>query len=1220
MTKTSRYLFTLASLLACLLLALFPPGKVAPVQAQATTSWKTFNTSNSPLPGNYVNAIAIDQDGSKWFGTYGSGVAHFDGAAWTIYNTSNSALPSNLIHAITIDNDGSKWISTAYGGVARFDGANWTVYNYTNSPLPVTSDINGSIFGGAIDHDGSKWFGTVNGVARFDGANWTIYDQTNTNGGLPWGAADIAIDTDGSKWFATHFGAVHFDGVNWTLYTTTNSGLTANAQYSVAVDNNGVKWFGGTEVGGGVTSFDGTTWTNYNTSNSPLPSNWIQKIAVGPNGEKWFAAVYGGAAMFDGPNWTVYNPSNSSIASNAVVSVAVAGNGEKWFGTTSGVSLLNAETSPGDVYGWGYAGLGQLGSGTFNENIRVNPGPVGSLNDIVAISGGVYHTLALKSDGTVWATGQNGFGQLGDSSTLNKASPGQVPGINHVVAIAGDGYHSLALKNDGTVWGWGNTAFGQLGPITGNPCPGFGGGGAYCLPTPIQIAGLSGVTAIAGGTTFTTVLKKDGTVWSLNGSGNPYQISGLNGIIALSTGAYTTYALKNDGTVWTVGSPPSQVAGLSDVVAIAGGLFHGLALKTDGTVWAWGRNDYGALGNGTTTDSNIPVQVVGLSDVTAVAGGSWHSLALKKDGTVWSWGANYNAQLGDGSFTNSPVPVPVSLPGSAVAISAGAHHSLAILAPRTSDISLSTGNLNFGDQKVGTTSSPQAVTITNNSQVNFRINKATLTGINPNNFELASPSLPVLVAPGKSSTFNLTFAPDKIGNRSANLEIWGNTANNPLKVTLTGNGIEPNRPPTATPGGPYSLPEGTTLPLNGSGADPDNNPITCAWDLDHNGTYETPCQGAVFSAVGRDGTFGQPAGLQVCDNQNLCATATTTITITNAPPSATFQAITPVNEGSSFSLSLTSPSDPSPADLAAGFQYAFDCGDSAGFSPYGLASSVTCPAADNGTPSVKGKLKDKDGGETLYIANVTVNNVAPIVGPITAPYDPKQINTAINTGSSFTDPGILDTHTAQWNWGDGTTSPGSLNETGGSGSVTGSHIYSAPGVYTLNLTVTDKDGGQGQATFQYVVIYDPNAGFVTGGGWINSPAGAYVPDPSLTGKANFGIDAKYKKGASIPDGNTEFQFHGSDFNFKSTSYDWLVINGPKAQYKGTGTINGKGSYGFIITVIDGKVNGGGNVDRFRIRIWDKATGNTVYDNQLNAGDNANPTSALGGGSITLHKS
>ncbi|HSG44401.1 MAG TPA: PKD domain-containing protein [Anaerolineales bacterium] len=157
------------------------------------------------------------------------------------------------------------------------------------------------------------------------------------------------------------------------------------------------------------------------------------------------------------------------------------------------------------------------------------------------------------------------------------------------------------------------------------------------------------------------------------------------------------------------------------------------------------------------------------------------------------------------------------------------------------------------------------------------------------------------------------------------------------------------------------------------------------------------------------------------------------------------------------------------------------------------------------------------------------------------------------------------------------------------------------GIYDVCLTVNDGtvDSDSGCTM---VVVYDPSAGFVTGGGWIDSPAGAYKADETLSGKATFGFVAKNKKGVTVPDGNTEFQFKAGALNFKSTSYEWLVFAGSAAQFKGEGTISGEGSYSFRIWADNGAT------DTFRIQIWD-ANGN-VYDNRAQQ--------SLGGGSIKVH--
>ena len=123
-------------------------------------------------------------------------------------------------------------------------------------------------------------------------------------------------------------------------------------------------------------------------------------------------------------------------------------------------------------------------------------------------------------------------------------------------------------------------------------------------------------------------------------------------------------------------------------------------------------------------------------------------------------------------------------------------------------------------------------------------------------------------------------------------------------------------------------------------------------------------------------------------------------------------------------------------------------------------------------------------------------------------------------------------------------------------------------------TVRDDDGGtSNQSVYEFVVVYDPDHGFVTGGGWINSPAGAYSANPTITGKATFGFVALNEKGATVPRGNTEFQLHVAGLNFKSTSYDWLVIAGSRAQLKGSGSLNGAGSYAFMLTAVDGQIAG-----------------------------------------------
>jgi hypothetical protein len=148
-----------------------------------------------------------------------------------------------------------------------------------------------------------------------------------------------------------------------------------------------------------------------------------------------------------------------------------------------------------------------------------------------------------------------------------------------------------------------------------------------------------------------------------------------------------------------------------------------------------------------------------------------------------------------------------------------------------------------------------------------------------------------------------------------------------------------------------------------------------------------------------------------------------------------------------------------------------------------------------------------------------------------------------------------------------------------------------------------------------LVVYDPSEGFVTGGGWIDSPQGAYLADDTVFGRANFGFVAKYKKGKSVPDGQTEFMFSAAGLSFHSTAYEYLLVNrnSSRAQFKGVGTINGTGEYGFMIWATDGDLNGS-EQDTFRIKIWLEhadGTQTVVYDNGSDQ--------VLSGGNVTIHK-
>ena len=328
------------------------------------------------------------------------------------------------------------------------------------------------------------------------------------------------------------------------------------------------------------------------------------------------------------------------------------------------------------------------------------------------------------------------------------------------------------------------------------------------------------------------------------------------------------------------------------------------------------------------------------------------------------------------------------------------------------------------------------------------------------------------------------------------------------------------------------------------------------------------------------------------------------VEVANAAPTASAGGPYQVGEGGVSGLS-GSGTDVENTTLS----YAWDLDNNSSFETAGQNPNFSAAGIDG--PSTRTiRLRVTDGAGLSSVASVTVNvtNVAPTLVSITGPTVPQTVNTTIELTINHSDPaGPLDQYTRTTEWGDGTTDSST------------SHAYTMPGVYRVSAVVADDDGGiSNQLVYEYIVVYDPNAGFVTGGGWIMSQAGAYIADPSLSGKATFGFVSKYQSGASQPTGNTEFQFQSAGFRFKSDSFEWLVIAGARAQYKGSGSVNGTPGHSFILTATDGQVTGGGGADKFRIKIWNAA--GLVYDNVIGASDQINEANpqAIGGGSIIIH--
>jgi hypothetical protein len=323
----------------------------------------------------------------------------------------------------------------------------------------------------------------------------------------------------------------------------------------------------------------------------------------------------------------------------------------------------------------------------------------------------------------------------------------------------------------------------------------------------------------------------------------------------------------------------------------------------------------------------------------------------------------------------------------------------------------------------------------------------------------------------------------------------------------------------------------------------------------------------------------------------------------NHAPTATITGPLVGNEGAAIALQGTA-SDEDVDPLTTTWSYAPVSGVDAGTTcvisnAANLNTTFTCN--DDGVYSLM--LTVNDGIDTTTATTtVTVGNVAPnltITGPTTGSL--YIVGTTVALTSTLTDAGAHDTQTCTVDWDNGAgavVSPcNALN-----------HVYPAAGVYVIVVTAQDDDGGIDTDSVM-VVVYDPSTGFVTGGGRIVSAAGSYRDDPGLTGNANFGFVAKYQKGATTPTGNTEFQFQAGNFNFHSEAYDWLVVSGAKAQFRGNGFVNNTLPVTFTVTVVDG------SPDRFRIRVWDSA--GLFYDNQRGALDTSDGQTTSSG-NIVIH--
>jgi alpha-tubulin suppressor-like RCC1 family protein len=336
---------------------------------------------------------------------------------------------------------------------------------------------------------------------------------------------------------------------------------------------------------------------------------------------------------------------NSTVNKSTPVQTIAAGN--NWKYVASGHSYSVALKTNNTLWTWGLNGNGQLGDDTTTS--KSTPIQVGTDTNWISISNKRHTTVSIKADGTLWSWGDGSVGQLGNNSITHTSSPVQTApgGTDWHLASAGQ-YHTIAIKSNGTLWSWGNnTVYGQLGDNS-----------TVNKSTPVQIGTGTNWQSISCGSNHNVALKSDGTLWSW----------GLNNVGQMGDSTSTSK------------STPVQVGTDINWRCISSGGLHTTSIKTDGTLWVWGKNTSGQLGDDTIISKSSPIQTVsGGTNWKSVSAGSLSTVAaIKSDGTLWAWGRNNYGQLGDDSVVDKSTPVQIGIGTNWKSVSAGQLNTLAI--------------------------------------------------------------------------------------------------------------------------------------------------------------------------------------------------------------------------------------------------------------------------------------------------------------------------------------------------------------------------------------------------------------------------------------------------------------------------------------------------------------------------------------------------------------
>lgn len=538
---------------------------------------------------------------------------------------------------------------------------------------------------------------------RPDGTLWTW--GGNTRGGLGDGTTSASAEPVPLATTAT-----------WTA-------ACAGYSHVVALGSDRTLWSWGSNYTGQLG--DGTTLAHGSPAQVGSASDWRRVSAAGyldyadGDGGHALALKEDGTLWAWGANRSGQLGNGTIVDSNAPIQI---GTDTDWAEVWAGQEASFALKRDGSLWAWGRNADGQLGIGSTTEAHR--PAQVGTATTWTAVAPGRIHTAALQQDGTLWTWGGNWDGALGNATTTARTTPGQV-GSATWRAVAAGGYsndsagslynHTLAVRSDGTLWAWGSNNLGQLG--TG------GGEGATCerredaVParpcalSPVQVGTEADWAAPLAAVDHSLALKANGTLraWGRNASGElgtgraPEQVAPARvGVdrdwASVSTGGLHTLALKEDGSLWAWGddasgqlgrgsftgssADPVQVGTATTWTGIAAGGAHSLAVQRSGRVWSWGRGSEAQLWFGMPARWAIPVDWSNVSSsvgaFSAVGAGDRFSLVLRTDGALMSVGADFDGQLGIGTTATARTALQQVQHGEVwAAVAAGFAHVLA---------------------------------------------------------------------------------------------------------------------------------------------------------------------------------------------------------------------------------------------------------------------------------------------------------------------------------------------------------------------------------------------------------------------------------------------------------------------------------------------------------------------------------------------------------------